>query len=70
MRAMEKKIPIRQSPEKTSRAVCMLKRNCGWVCAVTACPAMTIEKMTVMMVMLVSIPKVRMVLLSPEATPR
>ena len=68
--AIDKKMPMTQSKEKVSIAACMLKRNWGCVSTVTACPAMTIEKMMVIIVMLVIIPRVRMVLLSPEATPR
>ena len=70
MRAIEKKMPTMQRAEKVKRAVCMLARNWGWVCGVTAWSAMKIEKMIVIIVMLPIMPSVRMVLLRPEATPR
>ena len=70
MRAIEKKILMIQSAEKASSAVCMLARNWGWVCGVTAWSAMKMEKMMVIIVMLAIMPRVRMVLLRPEATPR
>ena len=53
-----------------SRALRMLSRNCGRVAAVTDCPAMSTAKITVMMLMLVIIPRVRMLEFSPDATPR
>ena len=70
MRAIEKKMPMMQSAKKVKSAVCMLVRNWGWVCGVTAWSAMKIEKMMVIIVMLPIMPRVRMVLLRPEATPR
>ena len=63
-------MPIPHKAQKISRAVRMLSRNCGRVATVTGWPAMSMEKVTVMMLMLVIIPKVRMLEFSPEATPR
>ena len=70
MRAIEKKMPTTQRAEKVKSAVCMLVRNWGWVCGVTAWSAIKIEKMMVIIVMLAIMPRVRMVLLRLEATPR
>ena len=63
-------MPTMQRAEKVNSAVCMLERNCGCVCWVTAWSAIKMEKMTVIIVMLAIMPRVRMVLFRPEATPR
>ena len=69
-RPREQKIPKPHKKQNDRSDTRMLSRNAGWVCGVTEWPPMNTENATVMIVMLVIMPRVRMLAVRPEATPR
>jgi len=62
-------MPQEENTVKITRQMRMLCKKTGMEALDTACPPMSREKVTVAVVMLVTMPSVRMVPIIPEATP-